>query len=806
MNNQNELITEIAKLPLRAKTFLLSAGANITEAYTVARAEKNIIAAILSAAYAALTSAPPLLYYFAALVLSSGHIVLGTYPLGVAFLASSGRWAPLAYAGALTSALIFSDSIAVDVAVYTLVLCLRRLTVIFIDANRRIFDFEDKLRVKMAVSAIGGTVLGAYHAIGGGFSFASLLAFLLYVILTPTLTFLYSAVTAKQGINDVTLYKQAGVAVLAVSLVVVLRDITLLGINIATVSAMLMTICAAKRYGILKSVLLGLFMGLILPPALMPAFALAAFTSGILFSASPYIATAAGTLAAVSWVIYAGGYITAASVSPSLLFGGILTAVVMYSDVLTVKTIEKTDAVPNEAILLTDKLRREDTDTLLRARADAFSGLSDMLYRLSDRVCRPSFFDVKEVIAEGKRKICRRCKKRDFCYTEHEGETEDAWDKVAVKVANNGIFRETDVPPFLADNCRHVEELCCGINESYAEMLRSLIDTDKTEIMAFDYGAISSVLSNVIASRQSDYEIDNKLSQRFAARLREHKIYAKRVCVFGNRRKTVFISDLKLSQLHIGEEDLRRLASDVCGGEFSSPEFELKGGSINATLRSVAAYSVIFKKRQSTKSESSACGDSALGFPCREDRYCALISDGMGSGREAALTSGICALFIEKMMSAGNSAAVTLGMLNSMIRAKGAECSATVDMLDFDLLTGQAHFIKSGAAPSYIVRGSEVFRIDSKTIPVGLIRSLDAEETTVRTEEGDIIVMVSDGVAEDDGDAAWLCTLLSDVCDRGTADTAELIIKEAERRLQKKDDATVCVIRVASSTKVSDAI
>ncbi len=806
MNNQNEPIKELSRLSLQVKAFLLSAVANINKAYTVARTEKNTVAAILSAAYAALTSAVPLLYYFAALILSSEHIVIGTYPLGIAFLASSGRWAPMAYAGTLTAALIFSDSVAVDIAVYTLVLCLRRLTVIFIDSHRRIFDFEDKLRVKMAVSTIGGAVLGAYQAINADFSLASLFAFLLYVILTPTLTFLYSAVTAKQGINDVTLYKQAGAAALVVSLVAVLRNLTLLGINVAVAAAMLMTICAAKRYGTYKSVIFGLFMGLILPPSLMPVFALAAITSGILFSASPYIATAASSLAALSWAIYAGGYIIATAVAPSFLLGGVLAAVVMYSDILTAKPSEKADTVPAEAILLTDRLRREDTDALLHARANAFSGLSDMLYRLSDRICRPSFFDVKEVIADGKRKICRRCKKRDFCYTEHEGETEDAWDKVAVKVANNGILRETDVPPFLSDNCRHVEELCCGINEAYAELLRSLIDTDKTEIMAFDYGAISSVLSGMIAERQVDYEIDHKLSQKLAAHLREHKIHAKRVCIFGNRKKTVFISDLKLSQIHIGEDDLRRLTSDVCGGEFSSPEFELKGGSINATMRSEASFSVIFQKRQSTKSESSACGDSAMGFPCREDRYCALISDGMGSGREAALTSGMCALFIEKMMSAGNSASVTLQMLNSMIRAKGAECSASVDMLDFDLLTGQAHFIKSGAAPSYIVRGGEVFRIDSKTIPVGLIRSLDAEETTVRTEVGDIIVMVSDGVAEDDRDSVWLCTLLSDVCDRGTADTADLIIKEAERRLQKKDDATVCVIRVASSAKTNDVI
>ena len=72
------------------------------------------------------------------------------------------------------------------------------------------------------------------------------------------------------------------------------------------------------------------------------------------------------------------------------------------------------------------------------------------------------------------------------------------------------------------------------------------------------------------------------------------------------------------------------------------------------------------------------CGDHIAVF--RSDRACfyALISDGMGSGQDASETSGLCTLFLERMLSAGNHVEISLRMLNSLLLAKneggGSEC------------------------------------------------------------------------------------------------------------------------------------
>ena len=117
------------------------------------------------------------------------------------------------------------------------------------------------------------------------------------------------------------------------------------------------------------------------------------------------------------------------------------------------------------------------------------------------------------------------------------------------------------------------------------------------------------------------------------------------------------------------------------------------------------------------------------------------------------------------MLRAGNRAGTSLRMLNNMIRSRSAdstrECSSTVDLLELDLMTGDCTFIKSGAAPSFIIRGGVVRRMQAGTVPIGIICALDAKETSFSLLPGDTVVMVSDGVIESEGEGEWLVSFLS---------------------------------------------
>ena len=125
------------------------------------------------------------------------------------------------------------------------------------------------------------------------------------------------------------------------------------------------------------------------------------------------------------------------------------------------------------------------------------------------------------------------------------------------------------------------------------------------------------------------------------------------------------------------------------------------------------------------------------------------------------------------------------------------ECSATVDLLELDLLSGKAAFYKSGAAPTYVFRDGSLFKLRSKTVPVGIIRELDTKKISFDIGDGDVIVMVSDGITQGKEECPWLFELLKkNIEGEGAQHTAELIAERA-RCENGNDDISVVVIKIS---------
>jgi stage II sporulation protein E len=200
----------------------------------------------------------------------------------------------------------------------------------------------------------------------------------------------------------------------------------------------------------------------------------------------------------------------------------------------------------------------------------------------------------------------------------------------------------------------------------------------------------------------------------------------------------------------------------------------------------------------------ATCGDHIALFKSDSACFYALISDGMGSGEEASLTSDVCALFLEKMLSAGNRVELSVRMLNSFIRQKnngtGEECSATVDLMELDLMSGRAVFAKNGAAPTYVVRGGRVYKIRSRTLPIGILRDSDPQLLRFRMYPGDVVVMVSDGVTNGNDECPWLIDLLSSPLP-DSMDSLRMKILRHAIASGSPDDLSAIAIRVEENNR-----
>ena len=69
-------------------------------------------------------------------------------------------------------------------------------------------------------------------------------------------------------------------------------------------------------------------------------------------------------------------------------------------------------------------------------------------------------------------------------------------------------------------------------------------------------------------------------------------------------------------------------------------------------------------------------------------------------------------------------------------------------MCIFDLYQGTCEILKAGASVTFIRSRGGVEKISSDSLPVGVVQELEIEKSVRQLEDGDFVVMVTDGVLD----------------------------------------------------------
>jgi len=205
---------------------------------------------------------------------------------------------------------------------------------------------------------------------------------------------------------------------------------------------------------------------------------------------------------------------------------------------------------------------------------------------------------------------------------------------------------------------------------------------------------------------------------------------------------------------------------------------------------------------KATKTRSEMSGDSSLQTKLEDGKYLVAISDGMGSGKEAKKSSSIAIKMLEKMLTSGFEKENSIKMINSILKSNTEEdMYATLDIAVLDLFDGNIEFIKNGACPTYLKTGKSVQLIKSLSLPTGILDNIDLSVYDKDIEDGDILVMCSDGIIESNGEYAnkelWVKYLLEDIQTEQVQKIADIILGEAidNNYGMAKDDMTIIVMR-----------
>lgn len=667
----------------------------------------------------------------------------------------------------------------------------------------------DGLLFRLSASALGAFVFALCEIIlnpqPGGFW--RLIAF---VLGTPVLTFLLcgaylyfatreNQLEAAQGRftlsllrHDRQIYLTAALLGVQFCVLYAIRDAQPLGISLALVLGAVLGLLAARRSGAVNGALFGAAAGLAASGNTAGIMlGVLCFFGGMLFSRSLLLGTAAGFVLAGGYLLYFAPAASFSLFGADLFLGAALFLPVSLLRIPTPKQEKKRAVSKNTAALLQKKLA---------ALSAAFSSLSEVFYMATDRSVTPAGQLAARLTREATGRICVKCKCSTDCWERNYGLTQSALTSLSLCLADRRRVSPEDMEPYFRTRCEKAPALCAEINRRY---IRECGGFDTPEMPAAllcgEYGSVSRLLRST-AEELHQSEAQNAAATKVAARVLEslgvpHRL----VYVTGGRAMRVEVRGIPMHKLSLSTQKLTEAFSQELGVRFGSPEFLPPLQDATLVLRRARALSLTAARAVRAKGGESISGDTAGFFESETEYFYALICDGMGSGRNAAFTSRLASIFIEKLLTFSAEKGVTLEMLNRFLLSQREERFSTVDLCEIDFYTGKANFIKAGAAPSFIKRGTGLYRIESATPPAGILHTLSAEQTSLSLMSGDQVVMFSDGVA--DGSFAWFAETLAFAKQQRAEELSKYLISKAREHHGGvvPDDMSVTVLNVQSA-------
>ncbi|MBR0303767.1 MAG: SpoIIE family protein phosphatase, partial [Clostridia bacterium] len=607
-------------------------------------------------------------------------------------------------------------------------------------------------KFRIGVSFVAALTLGTVNMLTGTHVWYDFFGTVLGCALTPMIALAFSALFDPDAHPTL---RRAGIGAASFALTLSLSGVTVGGLGIGLIVAAAISLVSGYVLGVADGAMIATLAGLGLEPALIGIFPVTAMCAGAVGAYSAGGAAVVASTLGMSFALFSEGVGAVSTVLPEL----ILASVIFYPLARFGVIPASPRRAPADAVAFSETPgvggRMMDISSAMARMSKVFAGLSS-------RLREPSAAEIAYLVAGALDEACASCSKRTVCHARERFDEGEVQRRAAAALTERGRLAAEDFPTGLVKGCPSVDSVTERINLAYRELIERGIKEDKTALLAANYDNISKMIAESVTNARRESEKNEELTSALEKRFDEEGIVCESIGVYGEARPRVYVRGFTVKDLTVGASDLRRLAEEATGRLLTDPEMSMDLDRLNMYSEARRTLDVkygVFCEGGGVE----ANGDVIRSFKCSDGSFCLLICDGMGSGREASLTSHVAAVFLERMIGAGCPEPTALSMLNDFTRERRIECFSTVDLLRIDPFCGEAVFFKSGAASSFVLRDGRLFCIDCETMPLGIVGKASPKSRSFALKEGDRIVMMSDGAMADEAGAARLCEYLVSV-------------------------------------------
>lgn len=390
----------------------------------------------------------------------------------------------------------------------------------------------------------------------------------------------------------------------------------------------------------------------------------------------------------------------------------------------------------------------------LPARLSAVSGALCMVGDTMRAVCRhmpprhESFADLCDDAAE---RCCRQCEKRLFCWVDDGGATRDALCALAPQVAAGEEVCPDDLPEPLRSRCIFPLRLSGALNAAAgAQRVRRAarvradgMRTALCEQYAATASALTALAGEVFAADLPDRRKAHRLEQMFS----QIGLEPIEVCAALNESGRLSAA-VSLPRTALTPEELTALTEETAAlfhRAFLPVQCEESGALTRLVFREAPRFRVECATA-ALGARDGVCADAVRTFHDAAGHFVAVLCDGMGTGKRAAVGGALAASLSCELLRAGVDCESAARLVNIALGLKGDDENAvTLDVLSIDLYTGEAYLYKAGAAASFVLHSGACEIYSSDTLPIGILEKVSGRRERISISPGDTAVLVSDG-------------------------------------------------------------
>ena len=402
--------------------------------------------------------------------------------------------------------------------------------------------------------------------------------------------------------------------------------------------------------------------------------------------------------------------------------------------------------------------------------------------------------------------VCRKCPRRYRCWQSEFDQTMDAVNNCMLILRREGQLESGQIPAPLREVCRVPDELAAALTAGYVRYQAELGSRRKVSqirgVVTDQFEGLAMLVEELSGRWESYCCRDSRLEEKAQSCLTAQGLDPGEICCSLDRENRLLM-DCEINPLKLPRLDKTALAlemGELLGRELELPRVRTVGGHAYLSWQERAVYTVDWGSSQLTETGSKITGDAYRSLTTDTGRFVLILSDGMGTGGNAAVDSAMTSDLLRRLLEAGVGCDAALKIVNSALLLKsGEETLATADVAAVDLFTGRAEFYKAGAAPTFLVKNGRAGYVQSDSLPAGILEGAAFEKSSLTLREGDRLVLVSDGVTATGAD--WVKSQLEAGASSSPQQLAESLAKTARERQQpgREDDITVLVAELVRS-------